>query len=65
MTRTVTPENAGAFVEAQGVTITPQGAADAAKFAELVLGNSAKAFATLAFEDEPSGYLAAKLRHAP
>ena len=65
MTRNVTPENAGAIMQAQGVKITPQGAADAAKFAELVLGNSAKAFATLAFEDEPSGYAAAKSRLAP
>lgn len=65
MKRTLTPENAGAMLQAQGVQASPQGTAEAAKFAEQVLGHSAGAFATLAFEDEPSGYIAAKLRHAP
>ena len=31
----------------------------------LVLGNSAKAFAQIAFEEEPSGYTAALRKHAP
>ncbi len=65
MHRTMTPEHAGAIVQAQGVAISPQGAADAAQFANLVLERSATPFSALAFEDEPSGFLAAKLRHAP
>ena len=65
MTGTVTPEVAGALVAAQGVTPTPESAAADARFAALVLGNSAKAFAQLAFEAEPSGYTAALRRHAP
>ena len=65
MTEFVTPELAGALVSAQGVTPTPESAAADARFAALVLGNSAKAFAQLAFEAEPSGYTAALRRHAP
>ena len=65
MNRTMSPENAGAMLQAQGVQASAQGATEAAKFAEQVLGRSAGVFATLAFEDEPSGYVAAKLRHAP
>ena len=61
----ITPEFAAALVNAQGVPATPEGAADTAKFAALVLGKSAKAFATLAFETEPSGYTAAMRTHAP
>ena len=65
MTESVTPELAGALIAAQGVTPTPESAAADARFAALVLGNSAKAFAQLAFEAEPSGYTAALRRHAP
>ena len=65
MTEFVTPELAGARVSAQGVTPTPESAAADARFAALVLGNSAKAFAQLAFEEEPSGYTAALRKHAP
>ena len=65
MTEPVTPELAGALVRAQGVTPTPESAAADARFAATVLGNSAKAFAALAFEDEPSGYAAAQRRNAP
>ena len=65
MTQTVTPEAAGAFIDAQRIAPSPQGAEGAAKFATLALDGAAKAFATLAFEDEPSGYVAAKRRHAP
>ena len=61
----ISPESASALAKAQGVELSLQGAADAAKFAALVLGNSAKAFAALAFEDEPSGYAAAQRRNAP
>ena len=61
MTQPVTPELAAALVGAQGVAATPEAAAAAARFATLVLGNSAEAFAQLAFEDEPSGYTAALL----
>ena len=61
----ITPESASVLVKAQGVELSSQGAADAAKFAATVLGNSAKAFAALAFEDEPSGYAAAQRRNAP
>lgn len=61
----VSPEMAGALVSAQGVTPSAESAADDARFASLALGNSAKAFAQLAFEDEPSGYAAAMRRNAP
>ena len=64
MSQAISPETAAAMVSAQGVTIAPEGAVDAAKFAALVLGNSAKACAKLAFEDEPSGYPAAQRRNA-
>ena len=64
MTTSVTPELAAALVAAQGVTPTPQSAAADARFATLVLGNAAKAFTQLAFEDEPSGYTAVLRRHA-
>jgi hypothetical protein len=56
---------AAALLEAQGVASTPEKAAAGAGFATLVLGNSAKAFAQLAFEEEPSGYAAALRKHAP
>ena len=65
MTPPVTTELAVALLGAQGVATTPAAAAAAARFATLVLGNSAKAFAELAFEDEPSGYTAALRRNAP
>lgn len=65
MSHPISPELAGALVSAQGITPTPESAADDARFATLVLGNSAKAFAQLAFEEEPSGYTAALRRNAP
>ena len=65
MTIPVSPEVAAALVSAQGVTPTVESAADDARFANLVLGNSAKTFALLAFEDEPSGYAAAQRKNAP
>ena len=65
MSLPVSPEVAGALVSAQGVKPTVESAADDARFATMVLGNSAKAFAQLAFEDEPSGYAAAQKRTAP
>ena len=65
MTESITPELAGALVAAQGVPPTPESAAADARFAALVLGNSAKAFAQLAFEDEPSGYTAALRKNTP
>ena len=65
MTLPLTAEHAGALVSAQGVTPTPESAAADARFAALVLGNAAKAFAQLAFEEEPSGYTAALRKNAP
>jgi hypothetical protein len=65
MTLPVSPEVAAALVSAQGVTPTVESAADDARFATLVLENSARAFSRLAFEDEPSGYAAAQRRNAP
>jgi hypothetical protein len=65
MTVSLAPEVAGALVSAQGITPTPESAADDARFASLVLGNAAKAFAQLAFEAEPAGYPAAQRKHAP
>ena len=65
MTTPVTPELAGALVSAQGVTPTPESATADARFATLMLGNAAKAFAQLAFEAEPSGYTAALRRNVP
>lgn len=65
MDKTVSPELAAALAGAQGITVTPEGAAESARFAALVLNNSAKAFATVAFEAEPSGYTAMLRKHAP
>jgi hypothetical protein len=63
MAKPVSPETAAALLEAQGGST--ESAADVAKFATMVLGSSARAFATLKFEDEPSGYTAAQRRNAP
>ena len=65
MTNPINSDLAAALLGAQGVASTPEGAEAAARFATLVLGNSAKAFAQLAFEDEPSGYTAALRRNTP
>jgi hypothetical protein len=55
---------AAALLAAQGLPSTPESADANARFATLVLGNSAKAFSELAFEAEPSGYTAALRRGA-
>ncbi len=65
MTNPINPELAAALLAAQGLASTPESAEAGARFAALVLGNSAKAFARLAFEDEPSGYTAALRKHSP
>ena len=65
MTPPLSPDAAAALLAAQGLSATPESAEAGARFATLVLGNSAKAFAQLAFEDEPSGYTAALRKHAP
>jgi hypothetical protein len=61
----VTPELAAALLAAQGVKTTPQGAEAGARFAALVLGNSAAAFALIAFEAEPASYTAILRKSAP
>ena len=65
MTKPLTPENAAALLAAQGLASTPESAEAAARFATLVLGKSARVFAQLAFEDEPSGYTAALRKNSP
>jgi hypothetical protein len=65
MTVAIKPELAAALVNAQGVSTTPESAAEDAKFAASVLERSASAFARLAFEDEPAGFTAAQRRAAP
>ena len=65
MTNPINPDLAAALLGAQGVAATPEGAEATARFATLVLGNSAKAFAQLGFEEEPSGYTAAMRSNAP
>ena len=65
MTDPINPELAAALLRAQGAAATPENAEAGARFATLVLGNSAKAFAQLAFEEEPSGYTAALRKNAP
>ena len=50
---------AAALLAAQGLPATPEGADACARFVTLQLGNSAKEFSQLAFEAEPSGYVAA------
>ena len=65
MTNPINPELAAALLTAQGIAPTPEGGDGAARFATLVLGNAAKAFAQLAFEVEPSGYTAALRKNAP
>ena len=59
MTRPLPPEAAGALLEVQNLSPTPESADAHARFVTLQLGNSAKEFAQLAFEAEPSGYVAA------
>ena len=65
MANPINPDLAAALLAAQGAASTPESAEATARFATLVLANSAKAFAQLAFEDEPSGYTAAMRKHAP
>ena len=65
MSHPIAPDTAAALAEAQGVPVAAQGAANAAGFLALALGSSAQAFATLAFETEPSGYAAQLRRQAP
>ena len=65
MANPINPDLAAALLAAQGSAPTPENAEAAARFATLVLGNSAKAFVQLAFEDEPSGYTAALRKYAP
>lgn len=59
MTRPLSPEAASALLEAQNLSPTPESADAYSRFVTLQLGNSAKEFAQLAFEAEPSGYVAA------
>ena len=59
MTTPLTPEAAAALMAAQGFTATPEGADANARFATLQVGNAAREFAKLAFEEEPPGYTAA------
>jgi hypothetical protein len=65
MTNPIKPDLAAALLAAQDLASTPESAEAGARFATLVLGNSAKAFAQLAFEDEPSGYTVALRKHSP
>lgn len=65
MTVFISPELAGAYVGAQGVAATSESATSDAKFATQLLERSARAFARLSFEDEPSSYTAALRRNAP
>lgn len=64
MTKPINPDVAAALLDAQGIASTPESAEAGARFATLVLCNSARAFAQLAFEEEPSGYTAALRTHA-
>ena len=65
MAKPLTSEHAAALLEAQGIASTPESAETNARFATLMLGNSAPPFAKLAFEDEPSGFTAAMRKNAP
>lgn len=65
MTNPINSDLAAALLAAQSIATTPEGAEATARFATLMLGNSAPSFAKLAFEDEPSGYTAAMRKHAP
>jgi len=53
------PDAAAALLAAQGLPASPESADAYARFVTLQLGNSAKEFAQIAFEAEPSGYVAA------
>lgn len=59
MNRPLSAEAASAMLEAQDLSPTPENADAYARFVSLQLANSAKEFAQLAFEEEPSGYVAA------
>jgi hypothetical protein len=58
-------DTAAQLLGAQDITATPEIAEASARFATLVLGNSAQAFAALAFEEEPAAYTAALRSNAP
>jgi hypothetical protein len=58
-------ELAAALVNAQGISCTPESAAEDAKFAASVLERASAAFARLEFESEPAGFAAAQRRTAP
>jgi hypothetical protein len=58
-------DTAAQLLGAQGIAATPEIADSGARFATLVLGNSAQAFAALAFEEEPAAYTAALRANAP
>ena len=59
------PDAAAALLAAQGLPVTPESADAYARFVTLQLGNSAKEFAQLAFEEEPAGYVAALKANTP
>lgn len=65
MSNVTAAELAGALLQTQGVATSGEGPAEVAKFAARMLGNSAKAFANLTFEDEPAGHVAAMRKNAP
>ena len=64
MAQPLSPEAAAALLAAQGLPTTPENASAYASFVSLQLKNSAKEFAQLAFEEEPSGYAAALRKNA-
>ncbi len=65
MTKPVEPEHAAAQLASQGIAATLERGEESARFATQVLGNSARPFARLGFEEEPSGYAAALRKYAP
>ena len=65
MQKDMTPDNVVAVLAAQGVTAeTARAQSNAAALAS-VLKIAAPAYARLAFEEEPAGYLAEQRRNAP
>ena len=65
MTKDLTPEWVVATLEAQGVAGDTTRAQNSGSLLATVLKIAAPAFAKIAFEEEPAGYVAEQRRNAP
>ena len=65
MSKDLTPEWVVATLAAQGVATEPARAQSYAAALSVVLKGAAPAYAAIAFEEEPAGYVAEQRRGAP